>query len=65
MFQSLDIKAEGWGDLVNVLAIDFFEDGGFASIVESEHEEANLLFLLAVLLEDGEQTHDRFVVVEG
>ena len=34
--EGLDVEAESGGDLVDVLAVEFFDDGGFAGVVETE-----------------------------
>lgn len=57
MFQGLDVEAECWRDGVNVFAIDSLQDSCLASIIETKHQQANFLFLLAVLFEDGKKTH--------
>ena len=50
--EGLDVEAEGGGDLVDVLAVEFFDDGGFAGVVEAEDEEPHFLLFLFGFLDD-------------
>ena len=34
--KGLDVEAEGGRDLVDILAVEFFDDGSFAGVVETE-----------------------------
>lgn len=57
VLEGFDIEAEGGRDGVNVFAVDSLQNGCLASIVETEHQQTNLLFLLTVLFKDGEEAH--------
>lgn len=60
VLEGFNIKAEGGRDGVNVFAVDSLQNGCLAGIVKTEHQQTNLLFLLAVLFEDGEEAHAVF-----
>lgn len=57
VLERLDVESKSRRDGIDILTVDPFQDGCLAGIVQSEHKQSNLLFLLAVLLEDSEQTH--------
>lgn len=57
VLHGLDVEAEGGGDLIDVFAIELFDDGGFSCIVEPEDQQPHFLFFFLGLFDDRHEPH--------
>ena len=63
MFDGFDVESEGGTDFGDVLALQLFDDGGFAGVVESQDEDPHVLLALLHLPDHLEQTHQKSILL--